>query len=63
MNLRQKVKMNVETALRNIESNMRAEGFRVSNETKLVCKEILRNGKNASELANYHVSQVFKKAR
>ena len=55
--------MNVETALRNIESNMRAEGFRVSNETKLVCKEILRNGKNASELANYHVSQVFKKAR
>lgn len=55
--------IHTQTALRNIESSMRAEGFNVSSETKLVCKEILRSGKNASELANYHVSQVLKKAR
>ena len=57
------IEIHPQTALRNIESSMRAEGFHVSSETKSVCKEILRNGKNASELANYHVSQVLKKAR
>lgn len=51
------------TALRNIESSMRAEGFHVSRETKAACSEILRSGKNATELANYHVNQTLKKAR
>ena len=55
------IKLN--TAIRNIESSMRAEGFRVSRETKALCSDILRSGKNATELANYHVSETLKKAR
>lgn len=51
------------TAIRNIESSMRAEGFRVSRETKAACSAILRSGKNATELANFHVKQTLKKAR
>ena len=58
---RKGIKLN--TAIRNIESSMRAEGFRVSRETKAACSDILRSGKNATELANYHVSETLKKAR
>ena len=61
--MKKSIEIHPQTALRNIESSMRAEGFHVSSETEVACKEILRSGKNASELANYHVSQVLKKAR
>ena len=37
--------MSVETALRNIESSMRAEGFEFSEGTRAACREILEGGK------------------
>lgn len=52
-----------QTALRNIESSMHAEGFRVSSQTKAGCQEILKSGRDASKLADYHVSKALKKAR
>lgn len=61
--MKKSIEIHPQTAMKNIESSMRAEGFRVSSETKQACKEILKTGKNASELADYHVSQVLKKAR
>ena len=57
------VGINPKTALKNIESSMRAEGFHVSSQTKVACVEILKSGQNASKLANYHVAQTLKKAR
>jgi hypothetical protein len=52
-----------QVAVRNIESSMRVEGFRVSRETKVACSEILRSGQNARELASYHVNRVLQKAK
>lgn len=51
-----------QTALRNIESSMRAEGFRVSDATKAACTEVLHSGQNASKLADHHVRQILKQA-
>lgn len=61
--MKRTIKIDPKTALRNIESSMRVEGFHVSSETKTVCKEILKSGHNAAELANHHVSQALKKAK
>jgi hypothetical protein len=61
--MKQSEAMNPKTALKNIESSMRAEGFHVSNKTKVACSEILKSGRNASQLANYHVAQTLKKVR
>lgn len=61
--MKQRVNIHPQTTLRNIESSMRAEGFRVSGDTKAACAEILKSGKNASALADYHVSQSLKKAK
>jgi hypothetical protein len=61
--MKRNVGIHPQTALRNIESSMRAEGFHVSNQTKDGCTEILKSGQDASILANYHVSQALKKAR
>lgn len=52
-----------QTALRNIESSMRAEGFHVSDVTKAACADVLHSGKNASKLADQHVRQVLKQAK
>ena len=52
-----------QTALRNIESSMRAEGFHVSDATKAACTEVLHSGKNASTLADHHVRQILKQAK
>ena len=49
--MKQKVKMNVETSLRNIESSMRAEGFEFSEETCAACREILESGERAKSVA------------
>lgn len=52
-----------QTALRNIESSMRAEGFHVSDATKAACVEVLRSGRNATRLVDHHVSQILKQAK
>lgn len=61
--MKRNIAIRPQIALRNIESSMRAEGFHVSSETKTVCREILKSGHSASELANHHVSQALKKAK
>ena len=48
--LKTKIKMSVETALRNIESSMRMEGFEFSEETRAACREILEDGEQADGL-------------
>ena len=52
-----------QTALRNIESSMHVEGFRVSDATKAVCVDVRRSGHNASELVDHHVRQILKQAK
>ena len=48
--MKTKIKMSVETALRNIESSMRMEGFEFSEETRAACREILEGGEQADGL-------------
>ena len=57
------VSIRPQTALRNIETSMRAEGFHISDATKAACAEVLHSGQNASKLADHHVSQILKQAK
>ena len=61
--MRRAVSIRPQTALRNIESSMRAEGFHVSDATKAACIEVLRSGHNASKLVDHRVSQILKQAK
>lgn len=51
-----KSQLDIELALRNIESSMRFEGFGFSEETCAVCREILESGERAGEVAGKLVS-------
>lgn len=61
--MRRAVSIQPQTALRNIESSMRAEGFQVSDATKAACVEVLHSGHNASKLVDHHVRQILKQAK
>ena len=52
-------KINVETALRNIESSMRVEGFGFSEETREGCREILESGERAGECTVKKVHKTY----
>jgi hypothetical protein len=54
--LKQTKEINIELALRNIESSMRFEGFDFSEETRVACREILESGERAGEVAEKLVS-------
>lgn len=53
--MKQKAKMSVETALRNIKSSMRAEGFEFSEGTRAACREILESGERAKSVADRYI--------
>lgn len=57
----QQVQIEPEIALRNIVRNMEIEGFQVSDATREKCREILKSGERASNVAEQLVSHSLRK--
>ena len=53
--MKRNIAIDPKIALSNIESSMRAEGFRVSEKTKAACSIVASGRKSASELIDAHV--------